>query len=85
MNVTDTLRSSRIAAGLSQRRLGEILGVTQAYVCDIEHGRRSLGEKYLEMLPEPIRYAVAGAMIREHLDAISRIGHRPPERAEDAA
>jgi transcriptional regulator with XRE-family HTH domain len=36
------VRSAREAAGYTLRDLGEILGLSHAHLCDVEHGRRSL-------------------------------------------
>jgi transcriptional regulator with XRE-family HTH domain len=73
MKVADALRNSRISAGLTQRQVAEMLGVTPQFMSDIEQGRRALGEKYLSMLPDDMRRIVARAMVSEHETAISRI------------
>lgn len=74
MKVTEALRNSRIAAGLTQKRVAEMLCVTPQFISDIEQGRRALGEKYLAMLPHEMRSTVCAAMVDEHQLAIYRIG-----------
>jgi len=74
MTVADALRNSRVSAGLTQRQVAEMLGVTPQFMSDIEQGRRALGEKYLAKLPPGMRKRVASAMMDEHQNAISRIG-----------
>jgi transcriptional regulator with XRE-family HTH domain len=73
MTVADALRNSRVSAGLTQRQVAEMLGVTPQFMSDIEQGRRALGEKYLSKLPDGMRRIVATAMVSEHETAISRI------------
>lgn len=41
------LREVRIAAGLSLRRLGEMIGVSAMYLCDIESGNRAATERII--------------------------------------
>lgn len=65
MTVFDALREARIAAGLSQADVAKLLGIAPSYLSDIEHGRRQFLDKYLELLPEPIRGPVAKAMLPE--------------------
>ena len=73
MIVSEALREARIRAGLTQRQLAEMFGVTQTCISDIEIGRRGLHEKYLAMLPPEMQPLVRSAMIRQHEAAISRI------------
>jgi len=73
MKVADALRKSRVSAGLTQRQVAEMLGVTPQFMSDIEQGRRALGEKYLHKLPDAIRASVISAMVNEHKSAIARI------------
>lgn len=40
-----SLREVRLAAGLSLRRLGEVIGVTAMYLWDVEHGRRNATDR----------------------------------------
>lgn len=75
--ITDALREARVAAKMKQRDLAIALGITQAFLSDIEHGRRELGEQHYEKLPEAIRTAVikaAKAELRERLRKLDRIG-----------
>jgi hypothetical protein len=63
--VSAALRKARIEAGLSLRQVSEGLGISQAFLSDIEHGRRELHEKHYETLPDQIRKAVVEAAIGE--------------------
>ncbi len=42
-----SLRAARLAAGLSLRRLGELIGVSAMYLCDIESGNRAATERII--------------------------------------
>jgi transcriptional regulator with XRE-family HTH domain len=88
MKIGDALRKSRKAAGLTQKQVGGLLETTPQFINDVEHNRRTLGEKYLPKLPEVMRAFVATAMMNEHQAAIDRIGSdlwesvpEPPEAA----
>lgn len=54
------LRKARQAHGLSMKKLGAIVGISAAYIHDLEHNRRSpspeTGKKLLEALGMP--YAI---------------------------
>ena len=73
MKIGETLRSARKANGLTQIYVAGLMGVSPQYLNDIEHDRRSLGEKHLPALPPPVRAAVAAAMVSEHQAAIERL------------
>lgn len=82
MKVSVALRDARTAAGLTQRQVADMLGVTPQFISDIEQDRRALGEKYLPSLPPNVRIKVALAMMSEHQEAIARINSIPdPEAA----
>jgi transcriptional regulator with XRE-family HTH domain len=72
-NIGQALREGRLAQGLTQRDLGEMLGITQAYLSDIEQDRRALGEKHFKRLPDPIKAAVLTAEKQELLAKIEAI------------
>jgi DNA-binding XRE family transcriptional regulator len=63
--VTDALKNARVSAGMTQRELAAVLGITPQFVNDIEHGRRELGEQHYIKLPIGIRRAVVTADIEE--------------------
>lgn len=42
MTAGELLRAARVSRGRSQKWLALRVGVSQAHVCDIEHGRRSI-------------------------------------------
>ncbi len=70
--VNEALREGRIAAGLSQQEVARALGISQPFVNDIEHGRRALGERYYEKLPQPIRAAVMKAVVADLQERLAR-------------
>lgn len=57
------LRAGRIAAGLEQAKIAEILGLSPQFICDVESGRRSLNPAHFAKLPEPVRRSVVVAAI----------------------
>ena len=80
--IIDALREARIAAGLTQLELADLLGCTQAFVSHVEIGRRALPEKLRDKLPEPIRAAVIKATkaeLRERIKRLDRIGKEPKD------
>lgn len=70
--ITDALRGARIAAKIKQKDLAEMLGITQAFLSDIERGRRELPEQHYEKLPPPIRRAVTKAVVVELQERLVR-------------
>lgn len=73
MSIAEALRSARIAAGMTQRQIADALGVSAAFICEVELGRRGLGERHLAALPGAVAGPVAKAMLAEHHMAIQRI------------
>lgn len=71
--ITEALRAARLAAKLKQGDLAKALGISQAFLSDIEHGRRELGEQHYEKLPDAIRSVVVEAAIADLLDRVSRL------------
>ena len=55
----DYVRTYRENAGLSQSALAGKLGVTRAYVCDIEHGRRTISKQFAKALAEFFKVSVS--------------------------
>jgi transcriptional regulator with XRE-family HTH domain len=67
---------------VTQQDVAGALGVSQAFINDIEHGRRELGEKHYAKLPATIREAViaaAKADLRDRIKRLDRIGKDPGE------
>ncbi len=71
--IAEALRKSREQTGMTQRAVATLLGVSYPYLCDMENGRRSFPKARLPELPDPIRRAVARAMIQKHQEAIREI------------
>jgi transcriptional regulator with XRE-family HTH domain len=65
MEIGDSLRRSRKAAGIKQIELARMLGLTPTYVCDLEKGRKPFLPKHLSALPPLMRRDVAAAMIAQ--------------------
>jgi predicted transcriptional regulator len=75
--ITDALRKARVAAKIKQGDLADALGISQAFLSDIERARRELPEQHYEKLPEPVRAAVikaAKAELREGLRKLDLMG-----------
>lgn len=64
-SVGTTLRHARMALGITQVELARSMGISPAFLNDIEYGRKALGEKYLEHLPDGIREPVVRALRAE--------------------
>jgi predicted transcriptional regulator len=71
--VTDALRSARKEAGIRQRALASMLGITPQFLADIERGRRELMRRHYANLPDQIRRKVIAAAIDEYRDAIAEL------------
>jgi DNA-binding XRE family transcriptional regulator len=63
--VAEVLVEARKAAGLTQRQLAELIGVTQATLANIELGKRPLPRERMAKLPPAIRRKVIDAVIAE--------------------
>lgn len=54
MNIGENVRKKRIACGLTQQQLAEIVGVAAATICQIERGTKTLsmplGKQIAEVL-----------------------------------
>lgn len=64
-SVTEAFLRARRAAGLSQRSLAKLLGVTPQFLCRVECGVKPLPRERYPLLPVPIRNAVIDAAIAE--------------------
>jgi transcriptional regulator with XRE-family HTH domain len=69
--VGQALREARIACGQSQEELAETLEVSQAFLSEVERGRRPLSAQRRERLPYPIRIAVIEAEYQKLLEKIA--------------
>jgi len=80
--VGPALRKARLTANLPQQEIAARLGISKAFLNDIESGRRPLPEEYYRALPEPLRDAVVDAAVRELMDRVrrlARIGKEPKD------
>jgi transcriptional regulator with XRE-family HTH domain len=75
------LREARLAAGLQQKDVAAALGISPSYLTDIELGRRQFPPERLASLPEPIKHAVAEALIAERQGEIDKIQEATREGA----
>jgi DNA-binding XRE family transcriptional regulator len=55
----DYIRTYRKNAGLTQIKLAEKLGVTRAYICDIEHGRRAFSKQFAKKMADFFKISIA--------------------------
>ena len=42
MNIGDSLKKHRLAAGMTQTQLGDAVGVTESMICQLERGTKTL-------------------------------------------
>ncbi len=80
--IGDALRKARLAANVRQRDLAAFLAISQAFLSDIEKGRRSLPVERYALLPEPIRSAVIDAAkgkLRDRISRLDQIGREPTD------
>ncbi len=55
----DYIRSYRENSGLTQTELAEKLGVSRAYICDIEHNRRTFSKQFAKQVADFFKISVA--------------------------
>ena len=67
------LREARLAAGMKQSELAELLGTTPDKLNKTEMGTRSFDEAWLTRLPSSIRGPVAAELERECLERLEAI------------
>ncbi len=71
--IGSALRTARLAANVRQKDLAKFLAISQAFLSDIEKGRRRLPVERYASLPAPIRDAVIDAAKGELRDQISML------------
>jgi DNA-binding XRE family transcriptional regulator len=67
------LQTARKAAGLTQREVAAALKISIPYISDIECGNRGFADRWVPLLPEAMRPALANALARQHEEAIAEI------------
>lgn len=67
------LRDARLAAGITQSLLAELLGTTPDKLNKTEAGTRGFDEAWLERLPPEIRGPVAAELERDCLERLATI------------
>mgnify|MGYP001600194941 CR=1 FL=1 len=73
MEIGDIIARMRRDLGIPQKILAYKLGLSTSYVCDLEQNRRPFPPTRVADLPEPIRSAVAKAMIEDRFAEIDRL------------
>jgi len=73
MTVSSALRAARTESGLTQREVAAALGITAQYMSDLESGRRTMPEKYIERLPDVIRRRVASVLTESKLAELAEL------------
>lgn len=66
MEIGTVIAEARKAAGLQQKDVALALGISPAYLSDIEGNRRAFSADRLPNLPAPIREKVAEALVAWH-------------------
>jgi transcriptional regulator with XRE-family HTH domain len=59
------LRAARRAAGVTQVELGALVGTSQSYVSEVEHGRRILSIETMAALAAALGYKLTVTLDRE--------------------
>jgi DNA-binding XRE family transcriptional regulator len=54
----DYIRTYRENAGLTQTELAEKLGVSRAYLCDIEHNRRAFSKQFAKQVADLLKISI---------------------------
>jgi transcriptional regulator with XRE-family HTH domain len=58
MEIGTVLADARRRAGIAQKDLARMLGISPQYLSDMEQGRRAFSDKFLPALPAEIRREV---------------------------
>lgn len=66
MEIGLALRNARRAADMTQQELATQMRVSQGFIADLESGRRTFYDRYLEKLPDAVKPAVRAALVAEH-------------------
>ena len=85
-NVAHDIKVLRSCLGLNQREMAERLGITQQYLCDVEHGRRRLpDERIMACEVMGIRGALISSRICEYEATIRELrrAETSPRPVED--
>jgi len=54
------IRSARKMRGLTQKKLGELLGYSEAHICHFEKGNRSLTQEVIKKLEDVLEISLEG-------------------------
>lgn len=66
MEIAIALREARLAAGLEQRQLAQMMNLSASFVSDLEKGRRPFHDRYVDKLPGELQPRVRQALIAQH-------------------
>jgi len=70
---------------MSQVEFAELLGVSRQYLCDIEHGRRTISPKTASLFAKKLRYSTKQFVRLCLQDLVNREGLRLKIDVQDAA
>ncbi len=73
MEIGTVLAEARKAAGLQQKALASIMGISASYLCDLEGNRRPFPIERMIQLPQSIRPKVAEALMKKRLSEIEQL------------
>ena len=59
MSIGENLRALRMKRGLTQGELAEMVGVTRAFLCQIERGTKALSLPLAKEISEVLKCAIA--------------------------
>lgn len=68
----DMVWSSRLSLEMSQAELGEVIGVSRSYICDIEKGRRTVSPERAAAIAEALGMSPTLFVQQSIQDAVDR-------------
>ena len=73
MEIGTVLADARKRAGIAQKDLARMLGISPQYLSDMEQGRRAFGDKFLSDLPPEIHGEVRDAFKAQYEAILARL------------
>ena len=74
LTIADAINAARLSAGLSQAALGEMVGVSRAFICDVEKGRKHISPQKAAEIARALKMVEALFVQLAVQDSIDRAG-----------